>query len=200
MPDNPDIITIVPVNEGVTTCILGFLLVCLIFPTIVKNRPQYYAALAFVIAIVLLHSLGLMIKTAGFQVFAGAMTGLLQAGAILLLVLCVGGLRLRELAGELKGAYEVMRRGETEKEVIIPLQHRPAGSGAAGAAGGGSSRPEASDSPTVYSIDPRTGEDIPNPTDWRDMRATPAPAAPPPSGSIPLSESNPSEPPRSVVS
>jgi hypothetical protein len=47
--------------------------------------------------------------------------GFLQLLALLLLVLCVGGLTVRELAGDMAKAYEVIRRGETEKEVIIPL-------------------------------------------------------------------------------
>lgn len=162
MPENITNITVVPVNEGVTTCVLGFLLVCLVFPHLVKNRPQYYAALAFVVAIVLLHTLGLMIKTAGFQVFAGGMTGLLQAGAIVLIVLCVGGLRVRELAGELKDAYEVMRRGQEQKEVIIPIRgNMPGAVGGSGGGVGPRSRVESAESPAVYKIDPETGEDIP---------------------------------------
>jgi hypothetical protein len=52
--------------------------------------------------------------------------GLLQVLALLLLVLCVGGLTLRELGNEMGKAYEVIRRGETEKEVIIPIGDRPA--------------------------------------------------------------------------
>jgi hypothetical protein len=39
---------------------------------------------------------------------------------LILLVMSTGGLSLHELGGELKGAYEVMRRGETEKTVVIP--------------------------------------------------------------------------------
>jgi hypothetical protein len=158
MPDAVTNINVVPVNDGVTTCLLAFLFVCLILPTHVRNRSQYYAALGFVIAIIQLHPLGLMIKTAGFQVFAGAMTGLLQAGAILLVVLCVGGLRLRELAGDLKDAYEVIRRGQQEKEVIIPL--RGGGSGGGGGAGAATYRPQSVEAPPVYRIDPETGQDV----------------------------------------
>jgi hypothetical protein len=160
MPDHVTNVNVVPVNDGVTTCLLAFLFACLILPSLVRNKTQYYAALAFVIAIVLLHALGLMIKTAGFQVFAGAMTGLLQAGAILLVVLCVGGLRIRELAGDLKDAYEVIRRGQQEKEVIIPLRGGGAGGGAAAAAGAKAYRPQPADAPPVYRIDPETGEDV----------------------------------------
>lgn len=160
MPDSVTQITVVPVNEGVTTCVLGFLLVCLVFPALVRNRPQYYAALAFVVVIVLLHALGLMIGTAGFQVFAGAMTGLLQAGAIVLIILSVGGLRVRELAGELKDAYEVMRRGQPTKDVIIPIRGGAAGR-SGGAVGARGPQIQSADEPQVYRIDPETGEDLP---------------------------------------
>lgn len=156
-------INVVPVNDGVTTCLLAFLFVCLVFPSLVRNKGQYYGALAFVVGIVLLHALGLMIKTAGFQVFTGVATGLLQAGAIVLVVLCVGGLRLRELAGDLKDAYEVIRRGEKDKEVIIPLRGGGglAGGGTAGARASGTRHAAADDSAVVYRIDPETGEDVP---------------------------------------
>lgn len=159
MPDPVTHINVVPVNDGVTACLLGFLLVCLVLPSLVRNKTQYYAALAFVIAIVLLHALALMIKTAGFQVFAGAATGLLQAGAILLVVLSVGGLRLRELAGDLKDAYEVIRRGQQDKEVIIPLRRNETVGLTASAY-----RPQSTpDAPPVYKIDPETGEDVVEP-------------------------------------
>jgi hypothetical protein len=38
-----------------------------------------------------------------------------------MLVLCAGGMSLKTLAGEMGSAYEVIRRGSEEKEVIIPL-------------------------------------------------------------------------------
>jgi uncharacterized membrane protein len=115
-------IVVVPQMEGVTTALVAFIFVCVIYPRIVKNRPQFYAALAAVIAIILLHSLGAMLKdSAGFQVFSGALVGLLQAGAILLLFLSAGGITLKELGSDMARAYEVIRRGEEEKEVIIPI-------------------------------------------------------------------------------
>ena len=112
---------IVPTNEGVTAAIVAFLFVCLIFPSLVKNRPQYYAALGAVLLIILLHAMAAMIKAAGFVVFAGFFTALLQMAAIVMLVLCVGGLTVRDLAGDMSNAFEVVRRGGEEKEVIIPL-------------------------------------------------------------------------------
>ena len=113
--------------EGVTTAIVGFIFVCVVFPHLVKNKAQWYAALAAVVLVILLQTLGIVFG-AGFRTFAAFMTGLLQIGAILLLILSAGGLSPRELAGEMKRAYEVIRRGEQEKEVIIPItgqQPRP---------------------------------------------------------------------------
>lgn len=115
--------------EGVTTAIVAFLFVCVVFPSLVKNKPQWYAALAAVLLVILLHALMWIFPgSAWLRGFTGFMTGLLQIGAILLLILSAGGLSARELAGEMKRAYEVIRRGEEEKEVIIPItgeQPRP---------------------------------------------------------------------------
>ena len=124
----------VPVMEGVTTAIVAFIFACVIFPHLVKNKTQFYGAFACVIIVILLHSLNTMIGRVGFQVFAGAMTGLLQAVAIVLLFLSAGGLTLRELGAEMSRAYEVIRRGEDEKTVIVPLtgeMPKPRGSSAA---------------------------------------------------------------------
>jgi hypothetical protein len=108
--------------EGVTTAIVAFIFVCVVYPQLVKNKTQFYAAFAAVLVIILLHSLGLMLRdSAGFQVFAGFMSGLLQIGTILLLFASCGGVTLREIASDMARAYEVIRRGEEEKTVIIPL-------------------------------------------------------------------------------
>jgi hypothetical protein len=109
---------IVPTNEGVTAAIVAFLFVCLIFPSLVKNRQQYYAALGSILVVIFLHAIGSMIKSAGFSVFEGFVTALLQIGSIVLLFLAVGGLTARELADDM---IEVVRRGDEGKEVIIPL-------------------------------------------------------------------------------
>jgi hypothetical protein len=107
--------------EGVTTAIVAFLLVCVVFPTLVKNKPLYYAAFAAVLVIILLSGLEVVVAGAGFMAFATFMICLLQIVALVLLVLAAGGLTLRQLAGEVTEAIEVIRRGETSKEVIIPL-------------------------------------------------------------------------------
>jgi hypothetical protein len=141
---------VVSTLDGVTTVLVAFIFVCLIFPSIVKNRSQYYAALAAVILVLALHTLTLVLnKSEGFIAPAGVFTGLLQIAALVLLVLSVGGLTARQLAGDMARAYEVMRRGETEKEVIIPI----GGAGGGGRQRGPSSTAAAEDQHTVYHID-----------------------------------------------
>jgi hypothetical protein len=109
--------------DGVTTVLTAFIFVCLVLPSLVKHRQQFYAALACVAGIILMHTLNLMI---GFgTLLFGVATGALQLIALLLLVLCVGGLTVKELAGDMARAYEVVRRGETTKETIIPLGEQP---------------------------------------------------------------------------
>ena len=111
----------VPVMEGVTTALVAFIFACVIFPHLVKNKTQFYGAFAAVIGIILLHSLNTMINSIGFQLFAGALTGILQVCALVLLFLAAGGITLKELGSEMGRAYEVIRRGENEKTVIVPL-------------------------------------------------------------------------------
>jgi hypothetical protein len=111
----------VPVMEGVTTALVAFVFACVIFPHLVKNKTQFYGAFAAVIGIILLHSLNTMINSTAFQVFAGALTAILQVCAFVLLFLAAGGITLKELGSEMGRAYEVIRRGENEKTVIVPL-------------------------------------------------------------------------------
>ncbi|WP_428938798.1 hypothetical protein [Fontivita pretiosa] len=113
--------------HGVTTALVGFLFVCVVFPHLVKNRPQYYAAFAAVCLIILLDALGMMLSPtslAGFRVFAYVAVAFLQVAAILLLFLSAGGIGWRQLAGEMREAIEVIRRGG-EKELVIPLTAQP---------------------------------------------------------------------------
>lgn len=108
--------------HGVTTAIVAFVFVCIIFPHLVKNRPQFYAAFGFLIGVILLDSIGnIWDERSAFRVFAYSMCGLFQVAAILLLFLSAGGLTWRELGSDMAKAIEVIRRGEEEKEIIIPL-------------------------------------------------------------------------------
>src|SRR5271156_3084419 len=83
---------IVALMEGVTTAIVAFLFVCVVFPTIVKNKPQYYAAFAAILLVILLSGLEAVIATGSFHAFATFMITLLQVSAMILLVLSAGGL------------------------------------------------------------------------------------------------------------
>ena len=110
---------------GVTTAIVAFIFVCIIFPHIIKNRPQYYAAVALVLLSILVDAGGFMVSVnerSALRVVAYVFCAILQVISIILLLLSAGGLRARELGQEFARAYEVMRRGEDEKEVIIPIQ------------------------------------------------------------------------------
>jgi hypothetical protein len=111
--------------EGVTTAIVAFLFVCIVFPTIVKNKPQYYGAFAAIVAVIILNGLMYVIHSGAFDAFSYFMICLLQVAAMILLTLAAGGLTFRQLAGEVTEAIEVVRRGETQKEVIIPLSNQP---------------------------------------------------------------------------
>ena len=141
--------------QGVITALVAFLLACLIWPSVVKNRPQYYAAFACVLLLLLIDTFTLMFSGTSFGskliVFGSVCTGFLSIAALVLCMLFAGGLTVKDLTGEIKGTYEVLRRGETEKEIIIPQR-----------GGGAESRPpEPADKPPVFVIDPVTGEDKP---------------------------------------
>ena len=115
--------------EGVTTAIVLFIFVCVLFPRLIDNRPQYYAALACTLGIIVLSTLGLVFaRSENILRFMMIGVGLLQVTAIVLLFLSAGGLTVRGLTRDMAGAFEVIRRGESEREVIIPVgdkQSRP---------------------------------------------------------------------------
>ena len=111
--------------HGVTTAIVAFILACLIFPKVVKNKPQYYAAVGIILAVILFDALGRVVAATGFTRFVWILTAVLQIGAIFLLILSAGGLTLKDLAGDLADTFEVIRRGGEEKEIIIPRSGQP---------------------------------------------------------------------------
>ncbi len=106
--------------EGVTTAIVAFIFVCIVYPHLVKNRPQFYAALGMVVLIILLNSIGQMADSPKFWHFVGAADGLLQVGAILLLVTSAGGLTVSELASDIGNTIDVVRRGGEKETIIVP--------------------------------------------------------------------------------
>jgi hypothetical protein len=122
--------------EGILAAVIGFVFVCAIFPQLVKNRQQFYGALGLVLVVMVLQGVALLLNIEGLaRVFTGLNLIILPA-AVLLLFLSAGGITWGGLAGEMKGAFEVIRRGETEKEVIIPIRKQPgAPTPAAGPAG-----------------------------------------------------------------
>ena len=107
--------------QGVTTALVAFIFFCVIFPERIKNRPQFYAAFGLICLIILLDALSFMIGASGFRVFAYFGVAVLQVGTICLLFLAAGGITWRDLGGELSNAFEVIRRGGEEKEIIVPL-------------------------------------------------------------------------------
>jgi hypothetical protein len=160
--------------EGVTTAIVAFIFVCILFPKLVKNRTQFYAAFGLVVIMLFLTTLAGIINADGFYRLTRAIDGLLQLAALVLIVLATGGLSLKELAGEFKDAVEVIRRGESDKEVIIPLSSQ-------------ANKPrrapvvdddDEDDGPTVHVITPPPPASPPG--------ATPAEHKPPTTGSIPM--------------
>ncbi|HEV8606756.1 MAG TPA: hypothetical protein VGQ99_15380 [Tepidisphaeraceae bacterium] len=104
-----------------TTPLIAFLFVCLIFPKIVRNRAQFYISFALLVFILLFHILAAIFPGGGFAHFLYVLAEIFRLVTFILLVLCAGGLSLHELTGEVFRSFEVMRRGDTEKTVIIPL-------------------------------------------------------------------------------
>src|SRR5581483_1441814 len=108
--------------QGVTAAIVGFIFLCVAFPRLVRNKTQFYAAVFAVVAIILFDALAYIGSgSPGLRVFCYAMAALLQILAIVVLILATGGQSLGELSGEMGRAFEVIRRGEEEKEIIIPI-------------------------------------------------------------------------------
>src|SRR5215218_1819457 len=108
--------------DGITTAMVGFVFVCIIFPRLVKHTAQFYAAFGLIIIMMVLASLAVIFGSEKFTRFVGAVGGLMQVASLLLLVLSTGGLSVGELAGEFKGAFDAIRKGpENEKTVIVPL-------------------------------------------------------------------------------
>lgn len=119
--------------HGVTTALVLFLFVCVVFPNLVKNRTQYYAALVAVCGVIFLDAIGMAVSsgvsTAKFSVFAYVMGALLQISAIVLLFLAAGGITWRQLANDMLDAYDAMKRGDKRpRSLVIPISKKPAAS------------------------------------------------------------------------
>src|SRR4051812_25279513 len=91
--------SVIATLDGVTTALVAFVLVGLIYPHIINRRQHFFTIVGVVMAIIFFHALALMLRATGFTVFAGLITGLLQIAGIGLAVMSTGGLGARELAG-----------------------------------------------------------------------------------------------------
>ena len=110
--------------EGVTTAIVAFLLVCIVYPAIVKRKPMYYAAFGAVICIIFLTGMDQVMGTNGFHSITAFLNCMLQVAALILLILAAGGLTLRQLAGEVNQAIDSIRHDSSEKSSTGPEMKR----------------------------------------------------------------------------
>jgi hypothetical protein len=108
--------------NGVTTAILLFIFLSMAIPSLIKNKSQFYCAVAAVLGVIFLDALGHVVHSDAFSAFTYFMSALIQILAVLLLVLSAGGLSVDQFKQEISETIEVVRRGESEKEVIIPLR------------------------------------------------------------------------------
>ena len=109
--------------EGVTTAIVAFIFACLVWPNIVKNKAQFYSSIALVMLILLFDAIAHMSSTADSALphVMYVLAAIVQMLTILVLVMCVGGLTPRELAGEVSQTIDTLRHGE-DKPVLVPLK------------------------------------------------------------------------------
>jgi len=107
--------------EGVTTAIVAFIFACLIWPHIVKNKPQFYSALGMLMIIILFDAIGHMATEGPLHHVMYVLAALLQMLTILLLVLSVGGLTVRQLGFEVQQTIEAIRKGD-DRPVLVPLK------------------------------------------------------------------------------
>src|SRR4051812_13433956 len=111
---------------SISVPIVAFIFVCIIFPHLVKNKPQFYMAFAVLILTLLLE---VVADVAGMSVGLARLLhvvhDVLWIVVFVLLVLATGGLSLHELTGEFKNAYEVMRRGEDRPTLVVPKRDNP---------------------------------------------------------------------------
>jgi len=110
--------------QGVTAAIIGYIFVCTFFPHMIRNRPQFYAGVIVVIFGMLLNTLAAIIGGDNFPRFAVAFSQLLQIVTFILLIISTGGVSLAQLKKEVGNVIEVVRRGETDKEIIIPRSNQ----------------------------------------------------------------------------
>jgi hypothetical protein len=108
--------------EGVTTAIIAFIFVCVIYPHLVKNRPQFYGGFAAILLVILIQSIGKMVDPDKTRGAVAGITGLLQVASILLIYMSCGGLSVVDLLADVGKTIEVVRRGGEKETIIVPLR------------------------------------------------------------------------------
>jgi hypothetical protein len=107
--------------QEITAALTAFILLSLAFPALIKNRPQFYCALAGVLLIIFLDAIGHVVRSEAFDAVIYFFCAIIQMGSLILLVLAAGGMTVGEFRKEIEETIEVVRRGETSSEVIVPL-------------------------------------------------------------------------------
>ena len=106
--------------DGVTFALILFAFVCVLFPRLIGNRGQYFAGFALTLLVILFTPIVALVGgTAARWLYV--LLAIAQVAAVLLLWMSAGGLTIGGLTKDMMGAFEVIRRGQTEKEVIIPI-------------------------------------------------------------------------------
>jgi hypothetical protein len=115
--------------EGVITAVVAFIFTCIVFPSLVKSRPQYYGALALILLAIFLDALGIALsdskEPSTFRTFVMIVDAILVICSIGLLMLATGGLSARDLAADIGKTIEVVRRGGEKETIIVPMSERP---------------------------------------------------------------------------
>src|SRR2546421_6260838 len=106
----------------ISTPVVGFIFVCIVMPRLVKNKPQFYMAIAVTLLILILNAIvDVSGGSTGFIRFLIVMRSVLWIVDFILLILATGGLSLHEFSGELGNAFEVMRRGGENQEGVFSV-------------------------------------------------------------------------------
>lgn len=112
--------------QGVITAVVAFIFTCIVFPSLVKSRPQYYGALALILLAIFLDAVSTSSDTKStFHAFVGVADAILVICSIGLLMLATGGLSARDLAADIGKTIEVVRRGGEKETIIVPMSERP---------------------------------------------------------------------------
>lgn len=115
--------------QGVITAVVAFIFTCIVFPSLVKSRPQYYGALALILMAIFLDALGIALsdnkEPSTFRAFVMIVDAILVICSIGLLMLSTGGLSARDLASDIGKTIEVVRRGGEKETIIVPMGERP---------------------------------------------------------------------------